>query len=95
MGGYGDLYHTITTPLPIGQSPVPIYIINREFGIKPNRYANCRIAPVGKIVISLLGVVLFKKHGNLTPSSPINHSVGRIFIVSKMRLLSPDYAILH
>jgi len=66
----------------------------RDFGIKSNRYANCRIALVGKIVIALLGLVLFKRYGNLTPNSPINDSVGRIFIVPKVRLLSPDYALL-
>jgi len=66
MGGYGELYHTTTTPPLIGQSPIPIYIIMRYFGIKPNRYANSRIAPVGKIVIALLGLVLFKSHGILS-----------------------------
>ena len=66
MGGYGELYHTTTTPPLIGQSPIPIYIIMRYFGIKSNRYANCRIAPVGKIVIALLGLVLFKSHGILS-----------------------------
>ena len=55
MGGYGDLYHTTTTPPPIGQSTMPIYIIMRGFGIKQNRYANCRIALVGEMIISLLG----------------------------------------
>ncbi len=55
MGGYGDLYHTTTTPPLIGQSPIPMYIIMREFGIKQNRYANCRIALVGEMIISLLG----------------------------------------
>ena len=55
MGGYGELYHTTTTPPPIGQSTVPIYIIMRGVGIKHNRYANCSVALVGKIVIALLG----------------------------------------
>ena len=66
MGGYGELYHTTTTPPLIGQSPIPIYIIMRDFGIKSNRYANCRIALVGEIVIALLGLVLFKIHGILS-----------------------------
>lgn len=54
MGGYGELYHTTTTPPPIGQSTMPIYIIMRGFGIKPNRYANCSVALVGEMAISLL-----------------------------------------
>jgi len=66
MGGYGELYHTTTTPPLIGQSPIPIYIIMRDFGIKSNRYANCRIALVGEIVIALLGLILFKSHGILS-----------------------------
>jgi len=66
MGGYGDLYHTTTTPPPIGQSTVPIYIIMRGVGIKHNRYANCSVALVGEIVIALLGLVLFKSHGILS-----------------------------
>ena len=66
MGGYGELYHTTTTPPPIGQSTMPIYIMMREFGIKHNRYTNCRIALVDEIAISLLGLVLFKSHGILS-----------------------------
>ena len=31
----------------------------------------------------------------LSPNSPINHSVVRIFIVLEVRLLSPDDALLH
>ncbi|KDR52170.1 hypothetical protein HMPREF1991_01795 [Hoylesella loescheii DSM 19665 = JCM 12249 = ATCC 15930] len=45
-------------------SPTTPYI--REFGIKANCYANCRIALVGEIVISSLGLVLFKRHGILS-----------------------------
>ena len=50
-----------TTMMP---SPSTPYI--REFGIKPNCFVNCRIALVGEIVISLLGLVLFKRHGILS-----------------------------
>ena len=66
MGGYGELYHTTTTPPPIGQSTMPVYIIMRGFGIKPNRYANCSVALVGEMIISLLGLVLFKSHDILS-----------------------------
>ena len=37
-------------------------------------------------------LVLFKRHGNLISNLPINPSLVRIFIVLKMRLLSPDDA---
>ena len=66
MGGYGELYHTTTTPPPIGQSTVPIYIIMRGVGIKPNCYANCHVAQVGEMIIALLGLVLFKSHDILS-----------------------------
>ena len=66
MGGFGDLYHMTTTPPLIGLSTMPIYIIMRGFGIKPNRYANCHVAQVGEMIIALLGLVLFKSHDILS-----------------------------
>ena len=38
----------------------------REFGIKHNCYASCRVARVGEIAISLTGLFLFRRHGCLS-----------------------------
>ena len=38
----------------------------REFGIKHNCYASCRVALAGEIAISLTGLFLFRRHGCLS-----------------------------
>ena len=66
----------------------------REFGIKHNRYVNCRMALAGEIAIFYPSNLVYKAW-YFIPHSPISHSVVRIFIVPKARFLSPDDALLH
>ena len=67
----------------------------REFGIKHNRYINYSVVLAGDIAIFFTCFVLFKKACYFIPNAPINPSLVRIFIVPKIRLLSPDDALLH
>ena len=67
--------------------------ILRQFGIKHNRYAFCCVAIVGEKAISL-PVQSCSGAWFLVPNSPMNPSVVRIFIVQRMRFLSPDDALL-
>ena len=65
----------------------------REFGIKHNRYIFCWIALIGEKAISLTVQSCSEKM--ISYSELANKpSVVRIFIVLKMRLLSPNYALL-
>jgi hypothetical protein len=60
--------------------------------MKHNCYANCRMELTVEIAISLPALSCLKGMVSY-PELAINHSVVHLFIVPKMRFLSPDDAI--